>query len=96
MSSNAFFFLLFFLSFFFFCGGGFRTGNGITQQPGPIYCLSVQYVAYLFYKTLKLPIINVKPIALIKNHKINDKVYGNLANEHFKMSKKNRKQGYFV
>ena len=49
-------------------------------------------LAYLFHKTLKLPIINVKPIAIIKHHKINETMYGNLANEHFKMSQMNRKQ----
>ena len=48
----------------------------------------------MFHKTLNLPIINVKPIAIIKNLKINETIYGNLANEHFKMSQMNRKQVY--
>ena len=52
-------------------------------------------LAYLFHKTLMLPIINVKPIAIIKNHKMNETMYGKLANEHFKMSQMNRKQVYF-
>ena len=51
-------------------------------------------LAYLFHKTLRLPIINVKPNAMIKNHKINETMYGNLANEHFKMSQMYRKPGY--
>ena len=48
-------------------------------------------LASLFHKTLRLPIINVKPIAIIKNHKINETMYGNLANEHVEMSQMNRK-----
>ena len=67
-------------------GGRVRTANGITQRPDPIYCL-----AYLFHKKLRLPIINVKPIAIIKNHEINETMYENLANEHFRMSQMNRK-----
>ena len=76
------------------CGeGGFRTANGITQRPDPIYCFLFNSVClvFLFHKTLRLPIINVKPIAIIKNHKINATMYGNPANEHFKMSQMNRK-----
>ena len=69
-------------------GRGFRTGNGITQRSDPILRVCL---AYMFHKTLKLPIINVKPIAIIKNHKINETMYGNLANEHIKMSQMNRK-----
>ena len=49
-------------------------------------------LAYLFHKTLRLPIINFKPIAIIKNYKINEPMYGNLANEHFQTSQMNRKQ----
>ena len=33
-------------------------------------------LAYLFRKTLRLSIINVKPIAIIKNHKINETMCG--------------------
>ena len=32
-------------------------------------------LSYLFHKTLKLPIINAKPIAIIKNHKRNETIY---------------------
>ena len=40
--------------------------------------------------------INIKPFAIIKNHKINETMYGNLANEYFRMSQMNRKQVYVI
>ena len=75
------------------CGGGLSgPKNSITQRPDPSFIVQIRvYLAYLFHKKLKLPIINVKPIAIIRNHNINETMYGNLANENFKMSQMKRK-----
>ena len=82
------------------CGGGGGSGPQTVLLndliPFIVFVQTRVCLAYLFYKTLRLSIIKVKPIAIVKNHKINETMYGNLANEHFKMSQMNRKHVYFV
>ena len=80
------------------CGGGSGPQTVLLNDLIPFIVVVFFFVqirvclAYLFHKTLRLSIINIEPIAIIMNHKINETMYGNLVNEHFKMSQMNRKQ----
>ena len=77
-------------------GGGGGGGGGWGLDRKRYYSVTLSHLLVFVHRTLRSSIINVKPIAIIKNHKINETMCGYLANENFKMSQMYRKQVYFV